>query len=68
MKELLLPKRLPLEPLKPTSHLMSKKLKSRDRSDQRGKLGIGNDWNAHGLILSPAPSRPNSIADKGSYW
>ena len=47
---------------------MSKKLKSRDRSDQRGKLGIGNDWNAHGLILSPAPSRPNSIADKGSYW
>ena len=29
---------------------MSQKLKSRERSDQRGKLRIGNDWNAITII------------------
>src|SRR5258707_11345287 len=29
---------------------MSQKLTSRDRSDQRGKLRIGNDWNAITII------------------
>jgi hypothetical protein len=29
---------------------MSQKLKSRDSSDQRGKLRIGNDWNAITII------------------
>jgi len=29
---------------------MSKKLKLRDTSDQRGKLRIGNDWNAITII------------------
>ena len=42
---------------------MSQKLKSRDRSDQRGKLRIGNDWNAITIIALSQSNPLKAIAE-----
>jgi hypothetical protein len=40
---------------------MSQRLESRDRSGQRGKLRIGNDWNAITIIDFVYAARNNSL-------
>jgi DNA gyrase/topoisomerase IV subunit B len=42
---------------------MSQKLKSPDRSDQRGKLRIGNDWNAITIIALSQSNPLKAIAE-----
>ena len=42
---------------------MSQKLKSRDDSGQRGKLRIGNDWNAITIIALSQSSPLKAIAE-----
>lgn len=42
---------------------MSQKLKSHDRSDQRGKLRIGNDWNAITIIALSQSNPLKAIAE-----
>jgi hypothetical protein len=42
---------------------MSEKLTSRDRSDQRGKLRIGNDWNAITIIALSQSNPLKAIAE-----
>jgi len=42
---------------------MSQKLKSRGRSDQRGKLRIGNDWNAITIIALSQSNPLKAIAE-----
>ena len=42
---------------------MSEKLKSRDRSDQQGKLRIGNDWNAITIIALSQSNPLKAIAE-----
>src|SRR6266446_7341111 len=42
---------------------MSQKLNSRDRSDQRGKLRIGNDWNAITIIALSQSNPLKAIAE-----
>ena len=42
---------------------MSQKLKTRDRSDQRGKLRIGNDWNAITIIALSQSNPLKAIAE-----
>ena len=42
---------------------MSQTLKSRDRSDQRGKLRIGNDWNAITIIALSQSNPLKAIAE-----
>jgi Histidine kinase-, DNA gyrase B-, and HSP90-like ATPase len=42
---------------------MSQKLTSRDRSDQRGKLRIGNDWNAITIIALSQSNPLKAIAE-----
>ncbi len=42
---------------------MSQKLKSRDSSDQRGKLRIGNDWNAITIIALSQSNPLKAIAE-----
>src|SRR5438445_1547600 len=45
------------------NHLMSQKLNSRDRSDQRGKLRISNDWNAITIIALSQSNPLKAIAE-----
>src|SRR5438445_3438399 len=45
------------------NHLMSQKLNSRDRSDQRGKLRIGDDWNAITIIALSQSNPLKAIAE-----
>ena len=42
---------------------MSQKLKLRDSSDQRGKLRIGNDWNAITIIALSQSNPLKAIAE-----
>ena len=42
---------------------MSQKLKSRERSDQRGKLRIGNDWNAITIIALSQSNPLKAVAE-----
>ena len=42
---------------------MSQKLKQRDTSDQRGKLRIGNDWNAITIIALSQSNPLKAIAE-----
>ena len=42
---------------------MSQKVKSRDGSDQRGKLRIGNDWNAITIIALSQSNPLKAIAE-----
>ncbi|HKZ79226.1 MAG TPA: hypothetical protein VJ124_13065 [Pyrinomonadaceae bacterium] len=42
---------------------MSQKLESRDRSGQRGKLRIGNDWNAITIIALSQSNPLKAIAE-----
>src|SRR6266849_8869232 len=42
---------------------MSQKLKSHERSDQRGKLRIGNDWNAITIIALSQSNPLKAIAE-----
>jgi signal transduction histidine kinase len=42
---------------------MSQKLTSRDSSDQRGKLRIGNDWNAITIIALSQSNPLKAIAE-----
>src|SRR5438445_11466608 len=42
---------------------MSPKVQSRDRSDQRGKLRIGNDWNAITIIALSQSNPLKAIAE-----
>ncbi len=42
---------------------MSQKLESRVRSDQRGKLRIGNDWNAITIIALSQSNPLKAIAE-----
>ena len=42
---------------------MSQKLTSRDRSDQRGKLRIGNDWNAITIIALSQSNPLKAVAE-----
>src|SRR4029079_8123176 len=44
-------------------HSMSQKLKQRDTSDQRGKLRIGNDWNAITIIALSQSNPLKAIAE-----
>ena len=51
------------EPSEPTDQLMSQKPKSHESSDQRGKLRIGNDWNAITIIALSQSNPLKAIAE-----